>query len=265
MANIVKNREGLTLLELVVVLVILVALAGILIPLLPGMISRAHTAEHGTNCVETTKAVEMFNIINRGYPDQLDSLMGSSGSSLSTKLPPIGGTPCGGDLTTNTLTTITAAALNNANITTAWNLNDSSSTTDLLDPTTCYSGTATVASGSTVAMLSPAAISRLYNDPPANAPTGYVPGTYVVFGLGTKATMIGKPGGMFDAPLHFSDDPAAAGDPTKTYGRYALVFVIPGNATTNTVAQFVGALALHPDALMGADAAVEEFHQQNPQ
>ena len=36
------RRSGLTLMELVVVLVILVALAGILVPILPSMIERAH-------------------------------------------------------------------------------------------------------------------------------------------------------------------------------------------------------------------------------
>jgi prepilin-type N-terminal cleavage/methylation domain-containing protein len=44
-----NGRRGLTLLELVVVLVILVALAGSLVPMLPGMLSRARVAEQSAN------------------------------------------------------------------------------------------------------------------------------------------------------------------------------------------------------------------------
>jgi len=50
-----KNRQGLTLLELVVVMVILVALAGILVPMLPSMLGRAHAVNHSANVSEMNK------------------------------------------------------------------------------------------------------------------------------------------------------------------------------------------------------------------
>ena len=266
MARNITHRNALTLLELVVVLVILVAMAGLLVPLLPGMISRAHTSEHGTNCVEIAKQVRDVQRHQSRLPGPTGFLVGHRWNRVSTKLPSGGtGGACGGDLAAASLASLNAntlAALNNVGITSVWDLNDSS--TDLLDPTQCYSGTTprTLASSGSVATLSPTASARLYNDPPTAG--GTATGTYVVFGLGTKASMIGKPGGITEPPLHFSDDAASAGDPTKTYGRYALVFLIPGAATANTQAQFIGTLALHPNQVEGADAAVEEFHQQNP-
>ena len=45
-------EKGFTLLELIVVLMILVALAGILIPLFPSMLTRAHVSAHTTNTTE---------------------------------------------------------------------------------------------------------------------------------------------------------------------------------------------------------------------
>ncbi len=252
------RRPGLTLLELVVVLVILVALAGILVPMLPGMLGRAHTAEHGTNVTEINKAVESYNIIRHAYPDNLDTL------TLSSILPGYNSeaTPasaCGGDLIQDpdTLTTDGLAALTSAGINTVW----TPTGTDLVaNPYgTATSGT-TLTETSKMAILSAAAKFRLYNEPMTSM------AKYVVFGLGPRCDMIGRPGGMPEAPLHFSDESGTAGDPSRTYSRYALVFRI--SRSTGEIldkAQFAGALALHADALSGAGAAIAEYHAQNPQ
>src|SRR6266446_306962 len=68
------RRRGLTLIELIVVLMVLVALAGILVPMLPSMLTRAHVAAHVTNVVEIAKAITTYQALNSGYPDQWDSL-----------------------------------------------------------------------------------------------------------------------------------------------------------------------------------------------
>jgi prepilin-type N-terminal cleavage/methylation domain-containing protein len=254
------RRHGLTLLELVVVLVILVALAGILAPLLPGMLGRAHTAEHGTNVGEINKAVEAYNLIQRGYPNNLDDLNLFTATSI---LP--GGSAtgaCGGDLIPDTaeLTQAEVDSLRAAGITKVW----TPTGTDLVaNPYgTATSGSTLTATTSTVAVLSAAAKYRLYNDGDGTTSGG---AKYVVFGLGPKCDMIGKPGGMPEAPLHFSDEKSTGGDPNKTYARYGLVFRISDGTGPLKRAQFVGTLALHEDALSGANAAVAEFHEQNPQ
>jgi len=88
MRNQVKNRKGLTMIELVVVLTILVALAGIVVPLLPSMVSHAHTAAHATNVVEIDKIVEAYNMLNHGYPDNLDSLVAGGAGAAFTRICP---------------------------------------------------------------------------------------------------------------------------------------------------------------------------------
>jgi prepilin-type N-terminal cleavage/methylation domain-containing protein len=246
------SRKGLTLLELVVVLVILVALAGILVPLLPGMLGRAHTAEHATNVSEINKAVEAFNMINRGYPDNLDQLTayavmpGANAGATNA---------CGGELVDVTLTADTLAALNAAGLNHVYTL-------DTTDPNLVqapYTGAAAALTAtSKVAGLSETAAGRLYNDATA--------GTYVVFGFGPGCEMIGKPGGIPESPLHFGDGRGASGDPTRTYARFGLVFRVTDTAgAALRTAQFVGAVALHEAAVTNANDAAAEYHLQNPQ
>ena len=68
-------RGGLTLLELVVVMAILIALAGILVPVFPDLLARASTSTGATNLTEVAKAVQMYQGLYRSYPDLLDSLV----------------------------------------------------------------------------------------------------------------------------------------------------------------------------------------------
>jgi prepilin-type N-terminal cleavage/methylation domain-containing protein len=267
------TRKGLTLLELVVVLVILVALAGILVPLLPGMIGRAHTAEHGTNVGEVAKAIQAYEILQRTYPDNLDSL--GDGISL---LP--GGTTttaCGGELTSVALSTIgtdsgadALAGLQAAGINTVW----TPTGTELI--TEPYGSAATgtaLAAASKVAVLSDAAMKRLYNekDTTEGTTTTPSPAKYVVFGLGPKCDIVGKPGGVAEAPVHFSDESGNAGNPNLTYARFGLVFrVVNSSNTTLSRAQFAGVVAFHEGSgdehgVTNASDAIAEYHEQNAQ
>jgi type II secretory pathway pseudopilin PulG len=240
-------------LELVVVLVILVALAGILVPLLPGMLGRAHTAEHGTNITEINKAVEAFNLINRSYPDGLDRL-----DTAYTVMPDGSATDaCNSQLVDVALVADDVTALNNAGVTRVWALAPAS--TDLVTAPYAAAAPALLVAPDNVAGLSVAAATRLYNDVSATS-------KYVVFGFGPGCEMIGKPGGIPESPLHFSDEKAAAGDPTKTYARFGLVFRVADTAGVSLeTAQFVGTVALHEAGISNANDAAAEYHAQNPQ
>jgi len=256
MLNRTDRRQGLTLLELVVVLVILVALAGILVPLLPSMVSRAHTATHATNIVEIDKAVEAFNMLNHGYSDNLDSLL--TGANVYANLPSNGSGTCGGELTAGTITADDLAALNSSGLTTIWTLDPTSDgTQDLLNAPygTSTSGTALAAGNG--AVLNQTAAQRLYNEPATGSSA-----KYVVFGFGSKASIVGH--GIPESPVHFADDPGTAGNPTLTYARFGLVFRVENTAgKTLETAQFVGAVAFHPDHVSGGDAGIAEYNALN--
>src|SRR5579862_6496570 len=74
MKRTTRTRNGLTLMELIVVLMILVALAGIIIPMLPSMLTRAHVATHTTNVTEIAKLILTYQATHPGFPDQWDSM-----------------------------------------------------------------------------------------------------------------------------------------------------------------------------------------------
>ena len=69
-------RKGLTLLELVVVIAILAALAGILVPLLPGNHDQDACLDRRNEPGEIAKAVQLYAAQNGdNYPDKLDSIV----------------------------------------------------------------------------------------------------------------------------------------------------------------------------------------------
>jgi len=206
------NRKGLTLLELVVVMTILIALAGILVPLLPNMLKQAHTSTGATNMPELNKLFELHHTTERGYPNYLDNL--TDGSGLYAGLP--GG---GAGLTTQALDADTAASLNAAGLTKVFNL-----TSDSVDDATfdCYgegivapdlSSAVDVANGLSIAVLDDTQLPKL---------KGTAGEVYGVFGVGQATPLVGEM--MQDAPIHFGDEPGSK--PNEIYSRFAAVFRI---------------------------------------
>jgi len=139
------KRSGFTLLELVIVMFILMALAAIMVPLFPSMVERSHRASQATNESEITKAVQMYQGLNGNLPDGWDLLTdGTTGMinyfpAVPTPSPMIfnenpgqltGGNvvnttwtyPAGGYVQAGALTTNALNALNGAGITTEYAL-----------------------------------------------------------------------------------------------------------------------------------------------
>jgi type II secretory pathway pseudopilin PulG len=73
-APVSHPRRGLTLLELVVVLTILVAIGALLVPLLPNMVHRANIASCVVNIPEMDKLMQTYFNTFSAYPDKLDNL-----------------------------------------------------------------------------------------------------------------------------------------------------------------------------------------------
>ena len=76
------QRRGLTLIELIVVLMILIALAGVLIPMLPSMLTRAHNSTSATNLGEICRAITTYQQLNGQYPNNWDALTDSNGNLI---------------------------------------------------------------------------------------------------------------------------------------------------------------------------------------
>ena len=267
------RRRGLTLLELIVVLVILVAVAGILIPLLPNMLGRAHTSVGATNINEVNRMVQVYYQTYDLYPNVLDNLVGSS--SVLSYLPNY--TPTG-DIATVQMYTLSAsdvAALNAVGITTVATLADTGSTqpttfTPTFNPYSYASSGAVntqtlVANQTTVASLlntfveGPNGIVKL-------DPTMLPGGTYVVFGFGKQTNAIGRV--VTDAPVHFGE--FAPDSATNVYCRYGLVFRTASgngagsgiNPTPLTRAVFVGAVSFQTNGVYGTDGQLADYYDR---
>lgn len=242
-------RKALTLLELVVVLVILVALAGVLVPMMPGVLGKAHTSSGATNIMELTKWIETYHAVNLKYPDQFDSLCAAAG--LYSKLPgyATAGTAAGGQITYAALTAEESSALYNVGITSLLGMNNSTTNATFEPYATAADIAITTTSTPSVAIADTTRIEALFN--PSNTTVAST-AKYVIVGIGAKCTALGAKGVMLESPVHFGDE--AGANPTDTYQRFAAVFDVSG-----TTARFVGVVAIHGGQLDSAAAPLKGF------
>ena len=253
-----RSRHGLTLLELIIVLVILVGLAGIVIPLLPDVVLRSHAAVGATNTTEINRIVQTHQRLYQAYPDELDNLAGTA--APIDYLPGLTVTPV--QITKVTLTAPYVLALKNAGIINLAELHPTRTalTTANGSPTfKPYVGTGVqpVADGLPVAQIDETAVettTRLVRDK-----TGINGDVYLVFGFGKRSSAIGTVIG--DAPVHFgklSSDRAGS-----MYCRYGLVFrVVRGGATPTalTEAQFVGTVSFQDTGIVATDGQLADYY-----
>jgi len=246
-----RNRRGLTLLELVVVMLILVALAGILVPMLPGMLGRAHTSTGATNMDEINKLFLTHYAMEQGYPTGLDNLVNDGDDQVFDYLP---GKLQAGLFTSRTLTTEEAASLIAAGVTYVYNLDkntESPTFEPYADPTTREP----VVQGLAVVQADTAAVTDALN-------TGMVPNpneVYVVFGLGKASPVTGAKGLMLEAPVHFAEDGEST--PDKVYGRFGVVFQLTDeDGNVLPAAKYAGAVGFHERGIVGPETPLEEFY-----
>lgn len=231
------RRAGLTLIELTVVLLILVALAGILVPLLTGYLEQAHGASGATNIGELVKQIELHRIRNYEYPNAMDSLLAQGGLAVYDRLDD---ELSGIILAPAALNADQVDQLARVGITTVYrHINSGTGTAtdgvDLAGPVTIDATAA-----GTVARLDPVGL----QDPKRFGPQIPTNGIYVAFGIGQGNTMVGR--SMADAPVHFDDD--RDGNSIDTYARFIAVFFIPAN--TAKPARLAGVLSPHGDGLL---------------
>jgi len=276
-----SQRKGLTLIELVVVLTILIALAGILVPMLPSMLTRGHDASCATNLPEINKSLQTYYMLYGGYPDQCDALTDGTkmvdylaGGTLDPLIPGGGTvtTEAGGQLTADTLAANELAAVNAAGIQyvhTMVGTSATGATTTGWDPTfNPY------AAAQTAPTLITTSTKLAFFEPASNANAAAIAqhlglsltGKYLVLGLGQRCTLVGK--GINECPVHFGDTQAL--NPSFGYERFAILYLVsdPGNpnatpptpARTISQVQLSGVFMLADDGFEDANDHIQEFY-----
>ena len=260
-------RRGLTLLELVIVMTILVAIAGIAVTMFPRLLTRAHIATCASNIPELVRAIQMYEAVAMdGYPDRMDTLC--VGNALATYLPGQGESILPG-IYTDALDAGEAAALNAAGILDVTVMTDGELDVEGWHPTfwpyASDVGFAPVAGGLRVAFIEPAEAKRLglsLEDTSGPPRTG---DRFVIFGLGAPCRMFGRT--MSEAPIHFSD--GRLGNPNERYMRFVAVYQVSEETwhqgsqsnqyTALARARLRGVVAMHPTGLEGLTDHVGDY------
>jgi Tfp pilus assembly protein PilE len=244
-------RRGLTLLELLVVLTILIALGGIVVASLPGLLERTQAATAAANVSEIDAAIRRGLLTNQGtLGNRFDSLVSTSTSGQIANY--VGGSE---NFQVGSLSAREVEALAEIGIT---QLVPAREVSDNVTFDSHLEQEIDLGTEGKVCELNSeyagVAMYRLWNIEP-NAGL-----RYLVFGLGQRCTLVG--GGaqavFKEAPIHFSED--AASNPKKMYSRYLLVVEIDNTSELNSKARYVGTAIPHQTGLVGINEQLEEHY-----
>jgi len=283
--NKMARQAGMTLIELTVVLLVLVGLAGLMMPYVGSFVGKTHDATGAQNANRSGEALVRYNTTHDGFPANLDSLLVGAGTGASAAL--IDSTideamVMGGNgyadaaaRTAGLLTNYGWSVLNladAANVSVCGSLGKAGlgTVTDMVltpaNPTfdnaaaTASVDTVDVAMDGTITCtgavveMTPAAIET------AMGITTDANKTYLVYGIGQLNAAVGKT--MQDAPVHFAKN--ADMNASKAYNRFVAVFAADNTATTAKGAghaSYVGT-AMVMSKIVGAQKELANYYTE---
>jgi Tfp pilus assembly protein PilE len=229
-----KIKNQFTLIEVAVVLLVLVALAGVVVPLALGYAQRSHGATGSNSIAQLTANINRFEVENFTMPDGWDSLMDDSDGTAS-----IDNTV----FTPRVPTTAEVTALADAGITTVHNLDDDndgvfSTFGDLTGEITIDNTVELAFFGDGQDITDALGASNDATD------------TYIGLGIGENLTAIGAT--IASAPYDF---PEGAERPEESYRRFVGVFNVSGER-----ARFVGVVVVE-DGVANLQDHINEYYE----
>ncbi len=246
-------RFGLSLLELLVVLTILIALGGIVVSTLPGMLRRTRVATAASNVPEINSTIRRNAMLAQGQiGNRFDSLITGS-ASLDGSVPAyVGGSE-----------TFEAINLSDAEIKALREIG----VTELI-PAVTETENASFNSHDQlpVVLSSDARVCVLSADVAASLMKegwNFLPrdgARYVVFGLGKQSTLVGAglKAAFAEAPMHFSDDREQS--PKEMYSRYLLIVELTTSNDSKAVARYIGAAIPGRNGIHSVSKELEEYY-----
>lgn len=290
-----RSRRGLTLIELIVVLIILIAVAGLLVPMLPSMLTRAHTSTCSTNMGETTKAIAEYQALYSQQPNNFDAMgdgvgalinyfAGSGGPGGANPTWPVGqgagmdngeitgyalpngNTGLGG---ANEVTNLTGVGITllQPMVTVAGTPVNNPVVGPVFDPTFNYyaawpaAGQTTssvavpIASGTYIAILDPTTNTQAFNRC-VNLNLS-VTGRYALFGIGQRCSMVGVT--IETAPVHFGDQPAL--NPEYGYQHLLAIYQISDSSVYLSQARLAGVAPCHDTGIGNIQDELQNWYQ----
>ncbi len=225
------SARGLTLIELVVVLAILVALAGLIIGNFPSLLRKASGATSANTIQDIGRAMNGKFQLTGVYADYFDNI---SGATLPTN--------CTSQITATAIGAGDLAAFNSrgiANVVTlmAYPSVSPDATWSVSDITNAIPITA----ATTLAKVTDTALVKKLIPNPSAYNTTFGPLKIYILGVGKNCTLVGGNSSMLESPTRTGTDPRD--NSSEYYQRYCAAFVTEDlNATTRKVT-FIGAVA----------------------
>lgn len=264
---------GFTLLEMVVVMAILIALAAVLIPMLPEYLGKANQSAAAANMSELEKFIMVFRTTYNRNPNHFDSLLTDGGAAVSGLIPGGSSNPGGGALERIVMTSGQNSRLSREGINMVYDLENTVLTTNTFHATLNpyvsaqrYGAGRALATGGAVMALKKQA-DGTYNQTGFDGAGGSVmPGVmlntnhqYAVFGIGKYCNLVGSEGLVKDAPVFGQHK--AQNTPSTSYQRYAAVYDIgvPDTDTSKYNAKFVGCIAIQGKRIFTAGDLVGTY------
>jgi type II secretory pathway pseudopilin PulG len=276
-----RAQAGMTLIELTVVLLVLIGLAGLLIPYVSGFTDRTHDSTGSNNLANLNQNIGRFETENMKAPNNLETLTDAAAGTIYSKLMntdlfdavSVNGSGAMGSADVIRSQSLTAAGITNLL------LNDNAT-----DNATFHSTTGTPVAHATVS-VSVARVCAEDADPMAAAGCTYTDAAaqshmveafggqaadydtacydYLAFGIGDGSELIGR--SMSSAPVHF----ASRGDmgPVNMYNRFVAIYQVDKNntapcSTSVDKAKFVGtAMAMMQGHLWGVGHSIGHAYE----
>ncbi len=246
-------RSGLTLLELLVVLTILIALGGIVVASLPGLLVRTQVATGATNVTEIDAALRRNMLSSQGMiGNRFDSLIVGSSGLNGDIASYVGGrenfqaaSVSGRELralATLGITQLIPAVDNVQNAT--FDSHDQMPVTLENEVKVCQLRSDYA---SRVAQ-------RLWNIESVENKR------FLIFGLGQRCSLVGaSETAIFkEAPVHFSDNSLSS--PNRMYARYLIVVELNSSGELEAKARYVGTVIPHQLGIVGLNDQLSDFY-----
>jgi len=276
------RQAGMTLIELTVVLLVLVGLAGLMMPYVGSFVGKTHDATGAQNANRSGEALVRYNTTHNGFPANLDSLLVTAGTGASaalidstmpevmaggfdaaTRLTNLGTTygwsvldlsdPANvsvcGSIGKAGLGTVTDMVLTPANPT----FDNAAAVASVKTVTVNMQGKVTACTGGVVEMSSAEVETAMGITADANK-------TYVVYGIGQLNAAVGKT--MQDAPVHFAKN--ADMNASKAYNRFVAIFAADKTAAASDEAghaTYVGT-AMAMGSIVGAQKELANYYTE---
>ncbi|WP_198243013.1 type II secretion system protein [methane-oxidizing endosymbiont of Gigantopelta aegis] len=230
------RQAGMTLIELTVVLLVLIGLAGLMIPYVGGFVSKTHDSVNSDSLYAVNSAIQRYDVQFMGHPDNYDSLITTTTNTASTSNGNIYTKMMGGLGTNDYLkeVAIDGKAFVDIGISNLKQMDNGTSDATFaatngdiaLSAGTNQSFAAINVKG-TACTMGTDAMGCIPDDAALSKILGRKVNTsafdYVLFGVGQDSAMIGKT--IAEAPVHFAKTGAMSAK--NKYNRILAVYAVP--------------------------------------